>query len=291
MVQSAMLFALLLLAPAPPIQAAQAAQGDPRVGETFQIVRTSESARQSAVGSASSRDSDALVERIVAVGGTGLELEYDLPANARAGDRASAWQFPARVLRSRAGRLELRNGAELKTRLDDWLKTANLPRTACGHWIFTWNAFRIECDPQSVVTTIAAFDLGHDVLAEGQSYRDPQARGAAPLKSKPGGNGFVVELAVAPDAVRRERAENDMAVAEISRQPITRADALRKHAGEAISGTITITFDTNAAGYALRRTKVTTLTIKPADGAGETVRLTETLERRAVRRAADPTSI
>lgn len=288
MVQSAMLLALLLLAPPPP---AQATPGDPRVGETFQIVRTSESARQSAVGSATSRDSDALVERVVAVGSTGVELEYDLPANARAGDRASAWQFPARVLRSRAGRLELRNGAELKTRLDDWLKGANLPRTACGHWIFTWNAFRIECDPQSVITTIAAFDLGHDALAEGQSYRDPQARGTAPLKPKSGGNGFMVELAIDPDAVRRERAENDIAVAEISRQPITRAEAVRKHAGEAISGTITITFDTNAAGYALRRTKVTSLTIKSAEGTGETVRLTETLERRAIRRAADPTSI
>ncbi|WP_404334178.1 hypothetical protein AB2M62_12545 [Sphingomonas sp. MMS12-HWE2-04] len=264
---------------------------DVHVGAVFEIVRVTETARQSGNSSATSRDSDMLVERVVAVSGEGIELEYDLPANASARNRAGAWQFPARVLRSREGRITLRNEPDLKARVADWLAANKIARTQCGHWIFTWNAFRIECDPQSVIPMIEAVDLGHDPLAEGQPYRDRQARSPAPLKRKQGGTGFSVELAIDADAVRRDRVENDMVVGELSQKPVTRAEALRQHAGETISGTIRIAFDTDAAGYALRKTKVTTVTIARPGGATETSRITEVLERRPVRRASDPNTI
>ena len=72
-----------------------------------------------------------------------------------------------------------------------------------------------------------------------------------------------------------------MAAAEINGQKLT-ADAVRRaHAGDAISGTITIAFDLDADGHAARRTRVSKVRIKGVDGRVETNTVTEIVERRA----------
>ena len=253
-----------------------------KVGETYAITMIQESSQESSDdSSATSHDADALIERIVGVRADGVEVEYDLPKDSS--DRPSNWQFPARVLRPYRGPLQLLNRPQLESRLDAWLKAANWTREACGRWIFTWNAFRIECDPESVITMVEAFDLRSADIRDGAVYQDRAARAPGTLRRKsvgPNGATFTVELELEPDAVRRARAESDVAVGEMMQKSITLDAALRARSKESVTGTISILFETDAAGNVRRRTKVTKLTIKTPDGQSETDTTTQTLERR-----------
>ena len=269
---------------------AEPMQNRPPIGDTYEITSDRESSQQSNDGSSgSSTDRDGLIERVVGVRDAGLELEYDLPENAAAGDRASSWQFPVRVFKPARGALQLLNGPELEARVDDWLHANGMTRAACGHWIFTWNAFRIECDPQSVIKTIEAWDLAPDDLRDGALYKDPKASAPAPLsRKKAGADGttFVVEMALDPEAVRRERAESDIVVAQLSKKTLTLDAALRARSAEAISGTITITFEADSAGEARRRTRVTRLETKGPAARVETQIVKHVMERRRVSKPA-----
>lgn len=277
----AILAALLL----PGVSAAQQA------GDAFEIARTVDSEQHSTSGSTgTTHDRDAVVERVVAVTDAGVELEYDLPDGASAEDRARQWQFPARIFAPRKGPLQLRNRAELEKRIDKWLEWGEMQRSACGRWIFTWNAFKIECDPDAVLQLVAAFSLGRDPPVEGGAYTDAQAIRPAPLARKANGKGFTAQLTVDPEAIRNARIENEMVLAEISGKPLTREAARKAHAAEDISGTIEIDIDTDEAGRVRHRTKVVRLTIR-SGGETETRTVTEVVERRPIRPARNPDSI
>jgi hypothetical protein len=259
----------------------------PQAGDTYEIVMTRESETQGNSGSSgSSHDKDTIVERVIASRADGLELEYDLPKNVTAEERAGNWQFPARVFKPFHGPVRLLDGPELEARVDAWLKAAGLPRAACGHWIFTWNAFRIECDPQSVIKAVEAFDPEPVDLREGAAYQEAGARGTGTLIKKAASDGatFTAELPVDPEAVRRARAESDVVVGEIMKKPVTIDEALGQRAKETVSGTISVAFETDASGNLRRRTKVTKLDIKEPDGRSETQTVTETLEKRRISR-------
>jgi hypothetical protein len=260
----------------------------PQVGDTYEITLTRDTAQQgSDRSSGSSHDKDTIIERVIGLRSDGLELLYDLPNAATADERARVWQFPARVFKPLSGPAQLLNGPELEARVDGWLKAAGWPRTVCGHWIFTWNTFLIECDPQSVIKTVQAFDLRSADLREGAPYQETEARGSGKLARKgagPDGAIFAVEMPVDPDAVRRARAESDVVVGEIMNKPVSLDAALHERAKEVVSGTISIAFETDRAGNVRRRTKVTKLDIKASDGQSETETVTETLERRLISR-------
>ena len=160
----------------------------PQVGDTYEITLARDSAQQGSDGSSgSSHDKDAIIERVIGVRADGLELQYHLPDAATADERARNWQFPARVFKPFGGAAQLLNGPELEARADGWLKAAGWPRTVCGHWIFTWNAFRLECDPQSVIKTVQSFDLRSADLREGAPYQEIEARGSGKLTGKAAG--------------------------------------------------------------------------------------------------------
>ena len=258
----------------------------PQVGDTYEITLTRESVQHGSNGSSgSSHDKDMVIERVIGLRADGLELQYDLPNAATADERARNWQFPARVFKPYSGPVQLLNRPELEARLDAWLKAAGWPRTACGHWIFTWSAFRIECDPESVINTVQSFDLRSADLREGATYNETEAHGSGKLTrtaAGPDGAIFVVEMPVDPDAVRRGRAESDVVVGEIMNKPVSLDEALRQRARETISGTISVKFETDPAGNLRRRTKVTKLDIKGPDDRSETETVTETLERRLI---------
>jgi len=260
----------------------------PQVGDTYAITMTRDSAQQGSHGSSgSSHDKDTIIELVIGIRPDGLELEYDLPKASAANARASNWQFPARVFKPFGGPVQLLNGPELEARVDGWLKAAGWSRAVCGHWIFTWNAFRIECDPQSVLKTVELFDLTSTDLRDGAPYKETEAGGPGKLTKKVAGPDdtiFAVEMPVDPDAVRRGRAESDVAVGEIMNKSTTLDAALRERARETVSGTISVAFETDSAGNVRRRTKVTKLDIKRPDGQSETGNVTEILERRLLSR-------
>jgi hypothetical protein len=253
----------------------------PTVRAESEITKTYETQHRSSDGSSgSSRGRDTLLERVV------RELEYDLPRGTAAEARARSWQFPVRVLRSTDGTIKLLNRPELEARVETWLKAARLNRDACGAWIFTWNAFRIECDPESVIETIEAFNLRYSNLRDGAPYREPESSGTGTLRrSEAGPNGakFSVTLEIDPNAVHRARANEDVATGQIMRKPVTLESALLERAKDSVSGTISIAFDTNIAGTAFRKTKVTRVETKRLDGKTEVSTVTETVERRPVR--------
>ncbi|MDB5722581.1 MAG: hypothetical protein JWP15_3199 [Alphaproteobacteria bacterium] len=263
----------LLLAAAPQGQASPQSAGD-----TFVISLARDTAQSSAGSQSSTHDQDSIVERVIRVRAEGIELEYDLPGDADPDSRAAQWQYPVRVFQPGQGARQLLNRAELEARRDEWLRGANLTRESCGHWIFTWNAFRIECDPQSAIDALQPFILDGTGLAEGAAYRDRAAR--APGKLGRIASGYRARMDVDPETVRRERAESDVAAGEIMRKPVTLPAALAARAKESVSGTVTVSLDVEPDGQLLRRTRVTRVEIRRADGEVETDTATETVERR-----------
>lgn len=258
----------------------------PTAVETYELTKIYNTSRQTSDGSSSnSSGRDTILEHVIAVRDTGVELQYDLSKDAKTEERARHWQLPARVFRPLDGPMQLLNTGELEIRLEDWLKAARLDRSACGRWIFTWNAFHIDCDPQSVIKTIEAFNIGLRDLREGAAYKDSEA--AAPgiiARKEAGPNGaiFSVILNVDPAAIRRTRAETDVVTGEILQKPVSLDAALAERAKEQVSGTISISFETDGAGRIWKRTKVTKLEIKQSNGTLETQTATETVGRRSV---------
>ena len=275
-----------LLAPASIVRA-DTQKPSLKIGDEYEISKSYETSQQTDDGSSSGSSSgrDTILERVIAVRDAGLELEYDLPKDATAADRARSWQFPARVFKPSHGQMQLLNHQQLDERLEGWLKAAKWTRAHCGRWIFTWNAFRIECDPQSVIKKIEAFDLSSADLRDGAEYRENGTRSAAALAKKtagPNGATFAAMMEVDPDAVRRTRAESDVVVGEIMQKPVTLDAALRARAKESISGTISVTFETDSLGQAWRRTIVTKLKTKGQNGQSEIESMKEETERKLV---------
>ncbi len=208
----ALLLSLLLL----PTGEAIAEQWQDRVGDLYQVrlERLSETAGDRSSGN--SRDVWTLTERVIAVHEGNVELEFDLPQESSAADRARSWQFPARVLLSPTDALRLLNESDLEARVGAWLQSGGLTREMCGRWIFTWTAIKIECDPQSVLGMAEPL-VRPNALRDGTPYSEMGMREPGLLRASPGTDGatFRAELQVDPDAVRRQRAETDVAVAEM----------------------------------------------------------------------------
>lgn len=232
------------------------AQGVDHVGDLNEIrlESVSESHGDGSQGSSHSRST--LVERVIAVRDGGVELEFDLPDGATAEDRARNWQFPARVFKPAGGAFQLLNPPELETRLRAWLVSAEIPETACGRWIFTWTSIKIECDPQSVLSTLEAFDM------------------------RPGDATTYVEQ-IDPEVVRRERAETDIAVAQmIGEAPLSIEAALQAHAAERYEGVKTTRYETDESGWVERRIVVSEIALIDAVRSDEQRTNTTTIQRR-----------
>jgi hypothetical protein len=264
------LVAVVLALLAPAAQAQETASRD-RPGDAWELRLQVESETSGDGSSSRSSSRSGLIERVIAVSEAGVELEYDLPAGTTAEDRARQWSFPARVLRSPEGEMRLLNAPELEARVAAWLAAGEMTREACGRWIFTWTALRIECDPQTVILALERYDLRSDRPRHGTMA--VSAEGASLLSQVP----------VDPELIRRERAEMDVVVAEITgSEPLAFEAALQARAGERISGTTTTVVETDPANRVVRRIRVVNLEITAADGSVERGTTTETVERRRV---------
>jgi hypothetical protein len=231
---------------------------------------------------ASSSGVTSLSVRIIAVRADGRELVFDLPSGATQADRARNWQFPARVFQPDRGATTLLNQDELESRLAAWLTSANRDRSVCGQWIFTWNAFHIDCDPQSVLATIGSFDLRVADLGDQAIYVDQGASEPGRLAATPqatGGRIYTTQLPVDPEVVHRARAESDVVVGAILKEPVSPDAALEARRKDRIEGTISITLEADPGGAIRRRVRVVRLQTVRADGSTEIETQTETVER------------
>lgn len=254
-----------------------------RVGDKYEITleRVSETSGDESSGSSNSLYT--LIEKVMSLRNDGIELEFDHPEDTSSEDRASTWQFPVRVLKREGRPFELLNLQQLEKRLQSWLERWEIPSKACGHWIFTWTAIRIECDPASVLEMLEPFDLRQSDVREGALYSESNALEPVRLRADYDSSVrpiFIAKLTVDPDAVRRARAEQDVIAAEImGKEPITFDTALQRLTADRITGTITTTFETDAAGRITRRTRVTEIETVGEDSATEHEIVTETVTR------------
>jgi hypothetical protein len=273
---------LLLAAPA----STQSARLSSRVGETYEINQSYKMSEETSDGSSgSSSGSDTIREHILIERDGGFEIEYDLPPKSTANDRADNWQLPARVLKIPGRPMQLLNADQLERRLGDWLKAAKWDRSVCGRWIFTWNAFRIDCDPHSVIERLDIMNLDAQDLHEGAAYEDPQAIGPAYLArdvSASSGTTFRATASVDPEKIHRQRGMNDVAVGEISQKPVSLESALHARSGEQVSGSISVVWEIDDTGAARKRTKTTIVEIRRPDGITEKRRATDIVERRLI---------
>lgn len=194
-----------------------------------------------------------MVEEILAVRPEGIEIEYDLPESVSDEERARTWQYPVRVFKPvDGGPMQLLNIDELEHRIEDWLTAANIPREACGSWYFTWNAFEIECDPQSVLEDLEGFDLRLANLIAGEPFVTTGASAPGTLRQVSAGVEGVVltaELPLDAEHVAGERAESARVVAQI----LGHAGVDPTAAPEDVSGTILVTLNIDPAGQLYRR--------------------------------------
>jgi hypothetical protein len=279
--------ALTLVLPATVLQA-EGVLGATEIGTLTEIRQTYESSsRGGDESSGSSSGHSTLVERVIAERDGVMELEFDLPASTKAEDRAREWQFPAHVRRSADGSLMLLNQSALESRLAAWLAKAKIDRRACGTWYFTWNAFKIECEPNSVLETIGGYDIRSSNLGEGQLYGAKNARGKGPLKivkSSLGETSFGVSLQLDAGAFLRDQAESDIVVAQITGRKLTLDEARQKHADDKVNGTVDIQIDLDTETQkVLRRTTVTNIQIRSGVDSIEDTNSKVIIERRPIR--------
>jgi hypothetical protein len=257
------------------------------IGTRTEIRQTYETSSQKGnESSGSSSGHTTLVESVIAERDGGLELEFDLPAVTKAEARAREWQFPARVFRAADGSLTLLDQAVLGSRLTAWLNKAKIDRRACGTWYFTWNAFKVECDPNSVLETIGGYDIRATNLVEGQLYGAKNATAKGPLKivrSLAGEISLAVNLNLDAEAYRRGQAESDFVVAQITGNKLTLDQATRKRANDKVRGTVEVQIDLDAASReVLRRTTVTRIQIQSGGDDVENETSKVIVERRAI---------
>lgn len=255
-----------------------------KIGQEIEIRKSYETVESTDDNSSSgsSNGHDTIVERVVAVRNDGIEFVYNLPKNAAKEDRQRDWQLPARVFRSNDGSLKLLNADELNGRLEKWLEAAKWDRSVCGKWIFTWNAFFIDCDPQSVLKTISAFDLHSAGISEGDLYSEPGTLSAGILtvdKSSANSKTLLTEMKIDPDYIRRTSAESDVVVGEIMRKPVTLEDAIKARSSEKISGTVALTFELDGSAHIKRKIKVTKVAVERTGEPTLHRTISETLER------------
>lgn len=248
-----------------------------QIHQQTEISRTYGSAiSDSEGGEGNSRGRTAIIETMVRSGQDGVELTFDLPSSATEQDRNRQWFYPARILRRSDGVMVLLNRSELEERRDRWLVGGGMTSNDCGRLVFTWTAFRIECDPDQAVQDLAAYDILSFAVREGAMLSDPQARAPAALTEVEGSHGrrFRAVLQLDPAAIMRERAEVDAALAEIA------SLAGEKRSVERVSGTIEVFFDVDEAGVAYRRIRTLRMETVTAPNFSENETRVEVIERR-----------
>ena len=266
-VSAALLFGLQ------PSVAQDTAQGSTQDVRT--IVREQKTSSSTSGGSSSnSQTRGTLIERIVERQADTVELEYDLPSPLDERRGSDVWMFPARVTKIPGEPPVLLNEEEIAVRLEAWLTDHPELREYCGKHVFTWTAIRIDCDPRAVLEAIAPYDLRPGVLEAGEPYQEDGTISPVPLRLQseyPGGSIYVASLALDPRPLREEEARMRMAVAEMTRQePLSLNDALAELEGKLYDGTLTVTFQTDAVGRVVQRTRETEITISEPGGPMET---------------------
>jgi hypothetical protein len=191
------------------------------------------------------------------------------------------WEFPATISLLASGEFILQNVDEIAARNAEWRQAAGFPDDACGLWYFTWNAFKVECDPNTVTQSLEAFVLFNDNIDENRKIEEPGTLEPSILTlvtSSP--LTFQAKFDLDPEIIREERAQQDVIVAQMmQRETVTLEDALQERNSEQISGTLTTVWELDDLGRVVKRTRNSIVTIELESGERETLTQKKTTTR------------
>ena len=235
--------------------------------------------------SGSSSGHNTLTERIINVSSKEIVVEYEsIPSPKRYVDEQPNlidWEFPATISLLASGEFILQNTEEIAARNAEWRQAAGFPDDACGLWYFTWNAFKVECNPDTVIQSLEAFVLFNDYMDENRKIEEPGTLepsiltlvASSPLT-------FQAKFDLDPEIIREERAQQDVIVAQMmQRETVTLEDALQERNSEQISGTLTTVWELDDLGRVVKRTRNSIVTIELESGERETLTQKKTTTR------------
>jgi|TARA_R100001244_G_scaffold71741_2_gene57996 hypothetical protein len=211
--------------------------------------------RSDGQSSGTSRGRQALIETVMEERPDGVVLQYDLPHDEE--DKASSgfWYFPARVVERQDGSLELLDQPLVEARIDRWLKTHKIPKEACGMWSHGGGfPFKVDCDPQSILDQIEAFDLRIPDLMTGADYSHALDEAPGTLKALPAArSGYSVTFTVDQSKARAGEVANALILAQMLGKDLTRQQAEEDAEKIGFQGSIMIEFDLDPAGTVIRK--------------------------------------
>ncbi len=230
----------------------------------------------------SSSGHSTLIERVIEVSDDGIVVEFDFAEQTSDSAKAREWRYPARLLVTNDGEVELVNPDELAERNRNWRNQAGFDKSACGQWYFTWNAFKIECDPYSVVSELESYNLHLPNIHEGIEFSEPGTLHPQTLElAEDVPTTLVATFELDPEAIRMDRAEEDVITAQIvGPRDLTLEDALLDRESEEVRGTLKTTLELDGNNRITSRTRVTVISIEFDDGTNERMTSRVTTHRR-----------
>ena len=245
--------------------------------------------RSGGQSSGSSRGRQALIETVVDERPDGVVLQYDLPRDEEGKAGSGFWYFPARVMEKPDGSLELLDEQLVKARIDQWLETHKIPEEACGKWTHGGGfPFKVDCDPESILGQIKAFDLRISDLMAGADYSHALGEAPGTLKALPAArSGYHVTFTVDQDKARAQEVANALFLAQMLGEDLTRQQAEEDAGKIGFRGSIVIEFDLDAAGTVIRKTERTEIIVTRPDEEAETTTSLTTVTRLGMENALE----
>ena len=227
-------------------------------------------------------------ERILQETGDCTTKRFDIAGE----DRPLAeWQWPVEVERCSDGIIRLLNTAEMEARRDAFHAEAGIEKAACGSYYFTWNVFKIECDPEAILETIETIDLEGLELIDGSEYQHGTSsmRLSRDELSDPG-SPLGASIEVDADEVRRAEAKTIVIFGELQGEPVDEEEAMQRVQAIEVTGTTRITFVFAEPGE-ITRTVVTEAEVSdPAEGLENRYSKTVTKRKKAGSQSLRPSS-
>ena len=216
-------------------------------------------------GSSSSSGHTSIAERIVSSDAEGVVIEYSMLGDPSEIRGNAIWMFPALVSIAPDGSKTLQNPDEIKTRVDEWLVDTGWSREICSSYFFTWTAQQVLCEPEAVIEEIEAYGMRPGTISTGAIIHLPHHGVSITLReagSSEGYTRFEGTAAVDPVFVREAAIKTDLAVAEMSGQALSLAEATAQNAKLDASGTITIEVTVDSQGLVWKRVETVNAVVK-----------------------------
>lgn len=234
------------------------------VGDVF-LLKQSYSRTTTGSKTSKARGRQALQQTVIDISDAGVVFEFDFPADTPTQMREREWKLPVEVLETSSGTFEIANAAELEARRDEWLARAPFDESACGQWLFTWTAMRIDCDIDTALDLIDGYRLPWTNIRPGAMYRKSSSEDAAQLVGD--GDVIAAQFDLNVDALRDARARTEMVAAQVTGQAeLTFEDALARSKDHRIEGSQTVSFTVDDLGIVTSRTDIVESTTTEPDG-------------------------